>query len=399
MRRYRIFLAVFLTLICILQTTSCIKQMPVDDSTTTTHAGELPTGPSGEDVPLTPPPALQLPIWTDAESTADLFLHTQTAIVDCSAREYSYAEMVEDLKTLKNVYPEHFDYRVFGQSAAGRELYVATLGNPDAEKQFLVSAGIHGREYLTPLLVMKQIEFYLAYYDAGDYNGFAYDALFEEFCFYVVPMTNPDGIMLAQEGIYSISDAEMRQKIIDTYYKDYAEGYTKQTVINEYLKIWKSNANAVDLNRNFDALWQYVDTGMYRPSHKLYKGDAAASEPETQAMVALTEALPHIQAVLCIHSQGEVLYWDCGQTGTLREETQSFTEAIGMSNGYRVVYEQNNDASYSDFCAIKKGLIAVTVETGLMNEAGPLPISQFPTIWMDNFDLFALSAAHFAVGK
>lgn len=399
MRRFRSILAVCLTLLCLIQFASCIKRMPGDDTTTTTYTGELPTGPNGEDLPPSPPPALQLPTWTDAEATADLFLTTATAIVDCSEREYSYAEMVEDLQTLKNVYPEHFDYRVFGQSAAGRDLYVATLGNPDAEKQFLVSAGIHGREYLTPLLVMKQIEFYLAYYDAGDYNGFAYDALFDEFCFYIVPMTNPDGIMLAQAGIYSISDAEMRQRIIETYYKDYAEKYTQQTNINEYLKIWKSNANAVDLNRNFDALWEYVNTGMYRPSHKLYKGDSVASEPETQAMVALTESLPNIQAVLCIHSQGEVLYWDCGQTGVLREETQGFAEAIGMSNGYRVIYEQNNDASYSDWCTIKKGLISVTVETGLMSEAGPLSITQFPTIWMDNFDLLALSAAHFTAGK
>jgi g-D-glutamyl-meso-diaminopimelate peptidase len=187
----------------------------------------------------------------------------------------------------------------------------------------------------------------------------------------------------------------MRQKIIDTYYRDYQEKYTQQTAINEYLKIWKANANAVDLNRNFDALWSSVNTGMPRPSHKNYKGTAAESEPETRAMVELTESIPNIQAVLCIHSQGEVLYWDCGQTGALREDTRDFAEAIGFENGYRVIYEQHNDASYSDWCALNRGLIAVTVETGV--DACPLPISQFPQIWNDNFDLFAFSAAHFSV--
>ena len=229
-------IAGLLLILLMLQSTSCIQKIPNDRGTTTADATTTTSPATSEDVPV-PPPAITLPDWLDAESTATLFLNHQTAIVDCSAREYSYAEMVEDLQTLKAVYPEHFDYRTFGKSAAGRDLYVATLGNPNAEKQFLVSAGIHGREYLTPLLVMKQLEFYLAYYSVGDYNGFSYASLFESFCFYVVPMTNPDGIMLAQEGIYSISDGAMRQKIIDTYYRDYQDKYTQQTAINEYLKI------------------------------------------------------------------------------------------------------------------------------------------------------------------
>ena len=384
------------TLILLLQSVSCALIIPNDGETSTTKPETTTTVSPDPDLEDPLPPAISLPIWSEAESTAALFLSNPTAIVDCSEREYSYAEMVEDLKMLKAVYPAHFDYRVFGQSAAGRDLYVATLGNPQAEKQFLVSAGIHGREYLTPLLVMKQLEFYLAYYGVGDYNGFRYADLFEEFCFYIVPMTNPDSIMLSQEGIYSVSDAAMRQKIIDTFYRDYQDKYTQQTAINEYLKIWKANVNAVDLNRNFDARWSSVNTGMSRPSHKNYKGTQAASEPETQAMVSLTESLSNIQAVLCIHSQGEVLYWDCGQTGTLREATRDFVEAIGLENGYRVIYEQHNDASYSDWCALNKGLIAVTVETGV--DACPLPISQFEKIWSDNFNLFAFSAAHFKAG-
>ena len=388
MRRLKRYIACFLTVLLLLQATACALVIPLDESDTT--AADTTAAPL---LPPSLPPAITLPDWTDAETTAEQFLNTVTAIVDCTEREYSYAEMVEDLVMLKAVYPAHFDYRRFGKSAAGRDLYVAMLGNPNAEKQFLVSAGIHGREYLTPLLVMKQLEFYLAYYDVGDFNGFRYAELFENFCFYVVPMTNPDGIMLAQEGIYSIADAAMRQRIIDTFYRDYQDKYTQQTAINEYLKIWKANANAVDLNRNFDALWSSVNTGMSRPSHKNYKGPQAESEPETRAMADLTESISNIQAVLCIHSQGEVLYWDCGQTGTLREQTRDFSEAIAFENGYRVVYEQNNDASYSDWCALNRGLVAVTIETGV--DSCPLPISQFSKIWCDNFDLFAFSAAYF----
>lgn len=378
-----------LVLILTLQGTSCIDLGKLEQTTKPTVT-TLPPQP-----PVTPDHLF--PAWSTAEMTAQQFLQSADGIVDVSEREYSYGDMREDLASLAALYPDRFSYRGFGQSVAGRDLYVATLGNPNAPKQLLVSAGIHGREYLTPLLVMKQIEYYLAYYDTGDYNGFRYANLFEEYCFYIVPMTNPDGIMLAQEGIFSLSSAELRAKIQAAYTKDYAAGYTKQTAIDEYLKIWKANANATDLNRNFPALWDRIDTGMYRPGHKNYKGDTAASEPETRAMIALTESLPSIQAVLCIHSQGEVLYWDCGQEGALRTQTQAFTEMLSLRNGYKVIYEQNNDASYSDWCALEKGLIAVTVETGKSDEAGPLDISQFAKIWTDNYDLFALSAAHIKV--
>ena len=176
------------------------------------------------------------PAWTASDETAGCFLSVEGAIVDCSEQEYSYAEMVEDLRLLKQRHPARFDYRSFGSSAAGRDLYVATLGNPNADKQFVVSAGIHGREYLTPLLVMKQVEFYLEYYDIGDYNGFRYAELFDTYCFYIVPMTNPDGIMLSQEGLSAVSDATLRQRIMEAFYRDRQEGYTQQTAIDEYLK-------------------------------------------------------------------------------------------------------------------------------------------------------------------
>jgi hypothetical protein len=57
------------------------------------------------------------------------------------------------------------------------------------------------------------------------------------------------------------------------------------------------------------------------------------------------------------------------------------------------VEEQNNDASYSDWCALEKGLIAITVETGV--GTCPLFIDKFKAIWFDNFDLLPLSAEYF----
>ena len=382
-------LSLILLLLLTVQVSSCITPdaPPPTETVTVTDA---PT----ETEPKEPDKEVFLPPWSGADDAARLFFESANkAVVDHSARDYSYAEMEEDLAHLAKAYPDRFSYRSFGRSVAGRELYVATLGNPDAKQQILVSAGIHGREYLTPLLVMKQIEFYLYYYDVGDYNGVPYRTLFESCCFYIVPMTNPDGIMLSQEGISSLTDPTLRKTVEEVYAADKEKGYTTQADIDEYLKFWKANANGVDLNRNFDALWENYRSGEREPCHKNYKGPSAASEPETRAMVALTETLTNIQAVLCIHSQGEVLYWDCGQEKALLDRTLTFTEAVADRNGYYIVEEQNNDASYSDWCALEKGLIAITVETGV--GTCPLFIDKFEAIWFDNFDLLPLSAEYF----
>ncbi len=333
-----------------------------------------------------------LPLWQSAQASADAFFEVE-GIVDHSKKEYSYYEMVDDLAELGRTYPTHFSYRSIGKSVVGRDIYVAVLGNENAPRQILVSAGIHGREYLTPLLVMKQLEFYLAYYDTGECNGVAYSTLFEKYCFYVVPMTNPDGIMLSQQGISSVSSHALYSEIYNIYSADLSRGLTKAKTVNEYLESWKANVRGVDLNRNFDALWDEYKKGMSAPSHRNYKGSAAASEPETRAMVELTESLSNVQAVLCIHSQGEVLYWDCGQGEELAAKTRDFTTMIADRAGYYIVDEQNNDASFSDWCALEKGLIAVTVETG--NGTCPLPISDFTEIWKDHYDLLPLSALYF----
>ena len=178
----RIF-AFLLMLMLMLTSASCIRLTPVlpTDTDTDTTDTDPETDTEAE-------PSVDAPAWPDAATAAKAFFEgTAGGVVDIDKREYSYEEMVADLAELNALYPTRFSYRSFGQSVAGRELYVAVLGNPNAEQQLLVSAGIHGREYLTPLLVMKQMEFTLAHYENGDYNGIPYSTLFENCCLYVVP--------------------------------------------------------------------------------------------------------------------------------------------------------------------------------------------------------------------
>ena len=365
--------------------TSCISFVPMPP-TSTEEGTTLPTEePDREGTP-----------WLGADASAAAFFEAD-GIVDRSKREYTYDEMAEDLALLAEMRGDVFSYRSIGTSRDGRNIYLGVLGNPNAEKQILVSAGIHGREYLNPLLVMLQLEFYLTHYDNGNYHGVPYRTLFEEYCFYVVPMTNPDGTMISQQGISAVRDPALREIVEQCYRKDFADGMTSQTEIDNYLQYWKANGAGVDLNRNFDALWENYKTGMGRPSHALYKGSTPNSEPETQAMIALTDSLTNVQAVLCIHSQGEVLYWNCGQEGELAEDTLAFAEEISHRCGYKVEMEQNNDASFSDWCALEREMIAITVETG--KGLCPLDYEKIVPIWGDHYDLLPLTAFYFYNGK
>ncbi len=316
-------------------------------------------------------------------------------IVDISKAKYSYDEMCGDLKKLAETYPSHFSYRSIGKTVAGRDIQVGILGNPQAERQLVVSASIHAREYMTALLVMRQIEFYLENYNTGTYNGTAYKELFENTCVYIIPMTNPDGVMIAQEGLESLPTEELKQTVRNVFETEGKEnGYTTLSV---FLSHWKANANGVDLNRNYDALWEEYkkgeESGVTGPNSYQYKGPYAVSENETRAVVDFVNGLANPIAVLCMHTQGEVVYWDCGQNGEIRNATKAYAEVVGTRTGYEVIYEQNNDASLSDWAVLKKEIVSITVEVG--TGSYPMPIARFPKIWTQNYDLIPLTLAHF----
>ena len=115
---------------------------------------------------------------SEAETTAEETTEEETApmiepmsIVDASKRLYSYDEMIEDLLLLELHYSAHVSVCSVGKSLDNREIYCAVLGDEAAEKQIVIHAGIHGREYMTSLLTMRQLEYYLSYYDTATYKA------------------------------------------------------------------------------------------------------------------------------------------------------------------------------------------------------------------------------------
>ena len=311
-------------------------------------------------------------------------------IVDTSKEAYSYEEMEEDLALLAERYPNLLSVKSAGKSLDGREIYYADFGTWNARYHVMVNAGIHGREYLTPLFVMKQLEYYLANYYTENEEGVAFADVMGTWSFRIVPMINPDGIMLSQKGLSAIRSEELRQGIEEIYRSDCElyESYRKYRSIDEYLPYWKANAAGVDLNRNFGIDgWKQVKTGINLPSAQKYKGSSENSEPETMAMVELTKQMKNLVCSVSVHSQGELIYWDCGQTGEVRASTGKLAELAQSLNGYRLYDDFTApDATYNDWCVLQLGVPSVNIETG--TGKCPLPISQLDSIWNKNFLLW-----------
>lgn len=308
---------------------------------------------------------------------------------------YTYSQLQEDLAALAERYGDQFAYQSIGQSVDGREIYACRVGNPYAEQKFLLTGGMHGKEYLSSLLVMTQVEYYLAYRQSGSYGEISYAELLEDCVFYVLPMINPDGVMLALEGIDAMQSTEVRATVEQVYANNLRDGLTTAQNINDYLAYnWKSNANGVDINRNFAlSNWSEVKTGILTPCYRNYKGPKAASEPETQAVSAFVEAIGELEAMVAIHTAGQVVYWDCGATGSVRQQTYDLASAICEDTGYQLIYDTHLDASLNDWLALEKGVPSVTVE--IANVVYPMPTSELEQAFAQTRQLWVVMAQQF----
>jgi murein tripeptide amidase MpaA len=136
----------------------------------------------------------------------------------------------------------------------------------------------------------------------------------------------------------------------------------------KYDPLWRRNRNpadsggqpgcvGVDLNRNFDFLWDFVN--LFAPeallmtsadpcaggSQGCYRGRYATSEPETRNVVWLLDTFPRIRWLIDLHSFGELIMYPWGD-----DQDQTADPSMNFTNPtYNSVRGIGDDSTYKEY--------------------------------------------------
>ena len=275
--------------------------------------------------------------------------------------QYTYAQTLSDMQALQALYPNLVRLDSIGKSEWGLDIPVMILGNPNAPKHVLMQGAMHGREHFTTWLLMA-----IADYSLG--HGYLAD---QSVCYHIIPMTNPDGVIVSQTE--SLDDAQRK-----IYQQDRAYGYTTDK-LSEYARQWKANGLGVDLNRNFPSGWA-VSAEHPKPSSSRYRGESPLCAAESKALADYTMSRT-FAATLSFHTHGSVLYYRYGNKQPVNDLSYSLALAVQGPTGYTPVqYDGTTGAGYKDWAMDALGIPSLTIEVGS---------SETPIIRRDMYNSYA----------
>lgn len=285
--------------------------------------------------------------------------------------EYTYEQMMADLETIANAYPELVALGSIGTSELGRDLPVVILGDVNAEHHVLIHGSIHGREHSCTWLLMALLDYWTGR-GIGDFG---------DVCFHIIPMVNPDGVTIVQTG-------ELPVELKSVYDWDVAQGYTSLS-LEEYASQWKANGKGVDLNRNFDAGWElFEDRGS--ASSERYKGEEPFSASEAEALRSYTLRYD-FDVTVSYHAMGSIIYYEYGSRTDVNAASLDLSRTIGNINGYLSLGSDGLDAAgYKDWAIDSLGIPSLTIEIG--SESAPLKQRELDAVFARNLQVLPLLA-------
>ncbi|MEK4760334.1 M14 family zinc carboxypeptidase [Viridibacillus sp. FSL E2-0187] len=284
-------------------------------------------------------------------------------------KAYSYY-----VKVFAKLYPEFTSLEKIGESVEGRAIYALRVGN--GKKEILVDAAIHAREHMTTNVVMEMIDNYsYSYNKKTSFAGYNVRQTLDTTSIWFVPMINPDGVTLVQNGINSMANKNL----------------IKQINKSSNYKRWKANARGVDLNRNFDGEWKYVP--FTSKTYKGYKGPRVFSEPESQALKAFVER-HKFKSDISYHSSGQILYWFNFQNSANYKRDLALTRQISRVTGYSIIpplYVRGSGSS-ADWFIMSQKKPGITVEIAPYAGEGPVSHKHWNNVWNKNKSIGLLAS-------
>jgi len=253
---------------------------------------------------------------------------------------------------------------ITGKSFLRRNIYAVKVG--DGRPMGIAQYAIHGREFITARLALE-------HYARGVQKGSCW----------LIPLSNPDGCLLSEIGLFSVEDVEYRK-----YLKSLNGG-------NEDFSLWKANARGVDLNVNFDAKLGEGVKNVSTAGAENYIGEFSFSEKESLALKEFTlKICPDY--TLSYHTKGEEIYWRFSQSTRTCPRDFALAKVISKTTGYAIAETKGSVGGYKDWCIEKLKIPSFTIEAGREEFSHPLKGVAFEDILYKNRDvLYNLSKAFF----
>lgn len=271
---------------------------------------------------------------------------------------FRYADLLDEMQMFCRYGVET---GIVGESELKQQIPYVFVGQKNGN-YMIVQGAIHAREHLTALLVVCLAKHLVKNSHLPLDGGI-----------YFVPMVNPDGVRLCQEGVGFVADKQRKSNLLTI------NGGSDFT-------LWKANADGVDLNVNFDAHWgEGVQNGFFKSSQN-YVGRAPFSAAETRALAEFTMRIRPI-VTLSYHLKGEEIYWEFNQTSHRRLRDERYAQAISRYTGYPIVNLKGSVGGYKDWCVEKLQIPAYTIEVGNDKFEHPFPYDQLSVILQQNLDL------------
>ncbi|MCA0757125.1 LysM peptidoglycan-binding domain-containing protein [Paenibacillus sp. N4] len=290
-----------------------------------------------------------------------------TGLVVQTARPYDYADMVEDLNRLADLYP-FMRRQSIGSSVMGKSIPEIRIGR--GPKQVHVNASYHGNEWITtPVLIRFLNEYLIALTGGGSIRGLAMNPFYLTTTLSLVPMVNPDGVDLVVGGV-PVAEP-FRSEVLEINGGSYD------------FSGWKANIRGVDLNNQYPALWEReAARGPRSPAPRDYAGTEPLTEPESQAMAELVRD-SNFSRILAFHTQGEVIYW--GFEGLEPPEAEPIVNEFARVSGYQPIRYADSSAGLKDWFIQDWRRPGFTIEVG--RGVNPLPLTQLEEIYQKSLGI------------
>jgi Predicted carboxypeptidase len=283
-------------------------------------------------------------------------------------RYYTYQEIIKEIKRIYEKYQDIISYHSIGTSHDNREIPMLMLGT--GTNHLVCSAGVHGRESVNPVVLLKMIEDYcISYTTCGMWNSkIDLKSLLEKYTICFIPLLNPDGYSIALEGFDVICDLVLRKK---------------NKEMNLPAEEWKLNGRGIDINRNFPSV-SYVP---------INENDSAGSENETKALIHVFQTYK-VGAYLDFHSRGKIIYYFRMAMGAIyNQQSYAIANELQMSCKYTlgVVQEEflttNSGGNTVHYFSENFNLPAITVETVEDEAVFPMDLGYQATTYEEIADL------------